>query len=90
MFRQSDGTIHNDAGFSVRYEDRLHVVYREGDKTMRIDVEFLATNGVVLETVSIRSWDPPHGHEPVVRDHIAGRVREALEFSGLKVYVDDS
>jgi hypothetical protein len=90
MFRQASGTIHSDAGFSVSYEDRLHVLYREGDKAMRIDVEFLATNGVVLETVSIQSWDPPHGHEPVLRDRIAGRVKEALEFSGLKVHVDDS
>ena len=90
MFRQDGGTIHCDAGFSVSYVDRLHVMYREGGKAMRVGVEFLATNGVVLETVSIRSWDPPHGHEPVSRDRIAGRVKEALEFSGLKVFVDDS
>jgi hypothetical protein len=78
------------AGFSVSYADRLHVLYREGDKTLRIAAEFLAVDGVVLETVSIRDWEPPHAGEPVARDQIVQRVKDALEFSGLEVYIDNS
>ena len=88
-FKKGRDWIQSDEGFSVRYEDRLHVLYREGDRTMRVAGEWLATNGFVLETRLIRSWEPPREHEPVDRDRIAVRVQQALEFSGVEVLVDD-
>jgi hypothetical protein len=83
-----DGWIRSDEGFSVRYEDRLHVLYREGDRTMRVGGEWLFTVGFLLETRSLDAWEPPHEHEPVLRDRLVVRVKDALEFTGIEVSVD--
>jgi hypothetical protein len=86
--RLLDGWIQSDEGFSVRYEDRLHVLYREGDRITRVAGEWLATDGFVLETQLLGAWQPPHEHEPVLRERLVARVKAALEFTGIEVTVD--
>ncbi len=62
--------------------------YREGAKTVRVAVEYLATNGVIVELVSIRAWEAPFEREPLDPERVAARVRDALAFRGLDASID--
>jgi hypothetical protein len=64
------------------------VRYREGAKSVRVAVEFLATDGVIVELVSIRAWEPPCEREPLDPERIAARVRDALAYRGLDASID--
>lgn len=55
---------------------------------MRVAVEYLATDGVVVELVSIKAWEPPYEREPLERERIAARVRDALAYRGLDASID--
>jgi hypothetical protein len=84
-FTVNKGWTESDEGFAVRYDGRLAVRYREGERSMRVPGEWLATDGFWLDEESIGAWDPPHQHEPVLRDRLVMRVRDALAFRGIEV-----
>jgi hypothetical protein len=83
--------VESSSGFVLQSVDRYGYHYREGGKTMRIDVEpRRIPGGDYYEEVSEKSfsvWLPPHASEVVTaeeRERLRANVRDALSFMGIK------
>ena len=75
--------IESDSGFSIEVLGRIGMRYREGDKSLLIDSEVLATKGISISARSIQRWEGRYSEEEIGRDkknEIIGNIRRALEF----------
>jgi Immunity protein 74 len=76
--------VSSDEGFSVEVLGRTGIEYREGDKSVFVDSEVLASgHGIAVFRYSIKAWRPPHGNETMTEkeiDQIVENIRRAMEF----------
>jgi hypothetical protein len=87
--------IESDEGFSVEIISRTDLRYTQGDKTLIVDSEILASTSpffLVIFPDSIQSWDPPHEGEPIdkaTRKSIIDNICRAFAFKGQRIKVHD-
>jgi hypothetical protein len=83
--------VSSDEGFSVEVLGRTGIEYREGDKSMFVDSEVLATgHGIAVFRNSIKAWRSPHEKEQITaeeRQRILGNIRRAIEFRNQPVEI---
>jgi hypothetical protein len=82
--------IKSSTGFSVRVLGRTGMQYCEGDRSVRIDSEVLATpRAMAMFKESIRAWEGPDPGEvsPADRDRIAGNIKRAFDACGYDLQV---
>ena len=74
--------VESDSGFSIEVLGRVGMRYREGDRSVLIDSEVLARNGISIARKSIRFWEGPHREEisEAQKTAIIENIREALAF----------
>ena len=79
-------TFQADDASAVVLIDRFQLRYCEGDRSMLVEQDLQGVQRVIaIERGSMRSWEPPHEHEPVSeeeRDRIIGNMRRALAIRG--------
>ena len=82
--------IESDAGFSVEVCGRTGLIYREGNKELRIDSEVLVgPSGMVIYSNSIRKWQPNgQAVSPSEKQQIIQNVRDAFAFRGFDIEVE--
>src|SRR5262249_46502596 len=76
--------VESSDGFSVRRTNRSTVVYREGDREARIEVE--PGDGLAVYGQTIQGWNPPHDGEPFTaadKQRVLSRVLDALRQMGI-------
>lgn len=84
--------IESSQGFSVRVLGRTGLRYSEGERSVWIDSEVLASpNGIVLAKGSIRFWE---GQDPGEiseqdRDRIAANIKRAFDARGYELQVQE-
>lgn len=69
--------------FSVRVTGRAGLIYREGDRVMRVDSEILVGPDFdyVIWLDSIDAWEPPHDGEPITaadKERIRANIAKEL------------
>jgi hypothetical protein len=77
--------ITSTEGFSVRVLGRTGLLYQEGERSMWIDSEVLATPRTIATSKdSIKHWDTPDDGliDDVARDRIADNMKRAFEGCG--------
>jgi len=84
--------IQSSEGFSVELLGRTSLLYVEGEKSIRISSEMLASYNpaFALYTRSIKTWDPPHDNEAIndtKRNEIVENIRRAYRFRGFEIEV---
>ena len=83
--------VSSDEGFTVQILGRTGIEYREGDKSMFVDSEILATGyGIAVFKNSIKAWRAPHEREQVSeeqRRRILENICRAIEFQNEQVEV---
>ena len=75
--------VESETGFSIEVLGRIGMRYREGGRSVLIDSEVLARNGIAIAKKSIRFWEPPHDREQIgeaEKATIIDNIREALAF----------
>lgn len=84
--------IESTDGFSVEVLGRTGVLYKEGEKSIRIDSEVLAgPSGLVIYTDSISAWFDPNHMEPLSdldRERIITNLKAAFRFRGYDIEVN--
>lgn len=80
----------SDEGFSVEVLGRTGLRYREGDRTIFIDSEVLATRtpAIGIGSWSITRWDAPNEGDSLTdkdRKRIVDNIRQALEAHGTEL-----
>lgn len=83
--------IESSAGFSVRVLGRTGMRYQEGDRSVWIDSEVLATpRAIAMFSPSIRVWESPDDPGPVSdaeRDRIVANCQRAFAACGYALEV---
>jgi hypothetical protein len=84
--------IESDEGFSVRVLGQTGLRYTQGDKTLRVNSEVLATRNpsLAISPSSIQHWDPPHDGELIdeaTRNLIVDNIRRAFASRGEDIIV---
>jgi hypothetical protein len=82
--------IESDEGFSVEVLCQRGLRYTEGEKSLRVSSEMLATDwdtAMVVYKSSIHHWDPPYSHEVIDPDKIINNIRDAFRFKGHEIEV---
>jgi hypothetical protein len=90
--RVGPNLIQSDAGFSVEVLGRTGLRYSEGDKTLFIDSEMLASKGFAIYRDPIKNWDPPHQAvriSPHEKNTIIKNVQLAFESQGEPTHLYD-
>ena len=76
--------IVSDTGFELQIKSRGSLLYKEGNRTLEINSEYLAHSlGIGIYKKSIENWDQPHDKESIAeekREEIINNVKEALAF----------
>lgn len=83
--------VESDSGFAVEVLGRTGIRYTEGEKTMLIDSEVLATAGIAVRASAINRWDPPHDRDEVPageRRRIIENILDALAYTGGQLQID--
>jgi len=81
FFSPRANVVESDAGFSIQVLGRVGMIYRQGDRSVRIDSEVLATKGISIAKRSIRSWQPDgQAVSEEERATIINNIRDALAF----------
>jgi hypothetical protein len=82
--------IESDEGFSVEVLGRTGLLYKEGNKSIRIDSEILNQDEIAVIQESIRTWGPPYSQETIddnKRDLIMENIRRAFAFENTKIEI---
>jgi hypothetical protein len=84
--------IQSSEGFSVELLGRTGLLYVEGEKSIHISSEMLASYNLAfaLYTSSIKAWDPPNDNEAISdikRNEIVENIRRAYRFQGFEIEV---
>jgi hypothetical protein len=84
--------VQSDSGFIVQFTGRFTAEYREGGKTMTVDVEIDFSAGkpcVIIGPDAFQSWDSANSRlSDSQRERLFRNFREACEFQGLKLVVE--
>lgn len=84
--------IASSTGFSVRVLGRTGMRYSEGERSVWIDSEVLATPGAIaMFKETIRAWEGPDSGEvsATERDRIAGNIKRAFDACGYDLQVQE-
>lgn len=91
FFRPRANVVASSRGFSIEVLGRAGLLYREGERAMNVDSEFLALpHGLQLFTRSIERWEPPYDREELgsdARNEIVDNIRRAFADDGIEVEV---
>lgn len=94
MFKiPSVNVIESDECFAVKVLGRTGLKYSEGERSLHIDSEILASDSptaMMVDKSSIRHWDPPHSDQLIdeaQRERIINNIREAFRFKGHEIEV---
>ena len=93
MFHQPRPNLFESDDFSVEVLGRNGILYKEGERTMLIGSEVLATGspaGIAVWRKSIHNWRPPHEAEQIdeaKRVTIIENIRGAIRFGGEDIEV---
>ena len=84
--------IQSSEGFSVEILGPAGLLYVEGEKSIHISSEILASYNpaLALYTRSIKAWDPPNDREEIndiKRNEIVENIRRAFRFRGFEIEV---
>ena len=83
--------IVSDSGFELQIKSRGSLLYKEGNKTLEINSEYLAHNlGIVIYKKYIKNWDKPNDEENITkekREEIIDNVKEALAFKQIETEI---
>ena len=75
----------SDSGFSVEVLGRSGMLYREGERVMRVESEIGAPgSGMAIWAKSIKAWRAPFDKEPMTdekRESIIRNISEAIAFT---------
>lgn len=88
--RPQPNLIVSSKGFSVEILGRTGIRYTEGNRSMFIDSEVLATPAIAVFASSIRCWEPPFDREVIddaKRQAIVSNITEAIRFCGETVQI---
>jgi hypothetical protein len=84
--------IESSTGFSVTVLGRTGMRYSEGERSVWIDSEVLATPGAIaMFKETIRAWEGPDHAEvsATERDRIAGNIKRAFDACGYDLQVQE-
>ncbi len=84
--------IESSTGFSVRVLGRTGMQYCEGERSVWIDSEVLATpRAIAMFKETIRAWEGPDPGEvsSTERDRIAGNIKRAFDACGYDLQVQE-
>jgi hypothetical protein len=84
--------VESDRGFVVQRTDRFTADYREGDKVVTLHVESGLNGGlpcVILDPSAFARWDNGTSIEPDQQARLFQNFKEAMEFQGLKMVVEE-
>jgi hypothetical protein len=85
--------VESDAGFVLQFTGRFTAEYREGGKIVTLDVEDGFTQGmpcISLDYCAFDHWDDGSVIPPARRAQLFDNVRQALEFQGLQLAVENA
>ncbi len=84
--------IESSTGFSVRVLGRTGMQYTEGERSVWIDSEVLATpRAIAMFKETIRAWEGPDpgAVSATERDRIAGNIKRAFDACGYDLHVQE-
>ena len=91
MFRMPRvNVIEAKDGYSVEILGRTGLLYRQGEKSIRIDAEGLATPAFLIYRSSMKTWLPPYETDvisDIEREELIEHIRAAVQFYGIELQV---
>ena len=84
--------VQSDRGFIVQRTGRFTAEYREGDKVVTLDVESGLSGGmpcIILDPKAFVRWDDGSAITGHQQAQLFENVREAMEFQGMKMVVEE-
>jgi hypothetical protein len=85
--------VKSDRGFSLQFTGRFTAEYREHGKVVTLDVESGVSGGlqsIILDPAAFEHWDGESAKIPYgQQQQLFQNVKEALEFQGLKMVVEE-
>ncbi len=79
--------IESTEGFSVEILGRTGIQYVEGDRTVEVNSEVLATDEIAVYRSSIRRWKDGHAIDEDNRSRIIHNIRDAVKSQGEGIVV---
>lgn len=83
--------VRSDQGFEFRFTGRFDAEYREGEKTVSLQVEAGLSGGlqcIIVDPAAFERWDNREPISPQEQQRLFQNVREALEFQDLQLVVE--
>jgi len=84
--------VRSDLGFEVQFTGRFDAEYREGSRVVNIYVEDgVGDHGepcVIVKKDAFTYWNDREPIQPAVQELMFKNLRAAMEFQGLKLYVE--
>lgn len=84
--------LQNDSGCTVQFVNRSSVRYRDGGRTLTLEVEYASKDIVYVSLRDVAHWDPPHDGAMInseQKQRIRSNVQDAFQFEELKATFDD-
>lgn len=83
--------VQSDRGFALQFTGRFTAEYREGAKTVTLDVESGLNAGmpcIILDPEAFARWDDGTPITPDRQAQLFQNVKDAMAFQGLKLVVE--
>ena len=88
MFRSTKpNVIENEEGVCVEVLGRVGMRYTEAGRTIDVDSEVLATQGIAVYAESIRNWSDGSAVDETTRSRVIHNIREAVRSQGDSIVV---
>lgn len=84
--------VRSDLGFEVQFTGRFDAEYREGSRVIKLYVESGVDSGmpcILLEPSAFEKWSDGSEISKEQQEKIFKNFRRAMEFQGLKIFVED-
>jgi len=89
MFRKNGNIIESDEGFSIEKVGYSQLIYKEGDKTVRVYYEHLVGSvSMCLYLCSSDHWEPPFDKERITDEdwkRIGENIQQAYKSQGVEI-----
>jgi Immunity protein 74 len=84
--------LQNDSGGTVQFVNRSSVQYRQGERTLTLEVEYTGKDIVYVSLKDVAHWDAPDDGVMIdaeQKQRIRGCIQDAFQFEELKAKFDD-
>jgi len=84
--------VRSDTGFKLQSMDRFTFEYREGSRTITLDIEsgILGENqpAILMGSDALKKWDNGTTLDVVAQKQVLDNIRQALAFQGLGLSIE--